>query len=71
MAEFHVSISSGAVVDSPVQGYFVAYNHSGHLNVIGDLAFGEPFGCFALGAFHSWVALIYETVKVGTIEGFY
>ena len=37
-------------------------------DIIGDLAFGEPFGCLELGAFHSWVALIYETVKVGAIE---
>lgn len=37
-------------------------------DIIGDLAFGEPFGCLDLGAFHSWVALIYETVKVGALE---
>jgi cytochrome P450 len=37
-------------------------------DIIGDLAFGEPFGCLELGAFHSWVSLIYETVKVGALE---
>ncbi|KAJ5629466.1 hypothetical protein N7528_003123 [Penicillium herquei] len=37
-------------------------------DIIGDLAFGEPFGCLDLGAFHSWVALIYDTVKVGALE---
>lgn len=37
-------------------------------DIIGDLAFGEPFGCLAKGAFHEWVALIYETVKVGAFE---
>ncbi|KEF53687.1 uncharacterized protein A1O9_10087 [Exophiala aquamarina CBS 119918] len=37
-------------------------------DIIGDLAFGEPFGCLEKGAFHSWVALIYETVKVGALE---
>ncbi|KAF9884303.1 hypothetical protein FE257_001881 [Aspergillus nanangensis] len=37
-------------------------------DIIGDLAFGEPFGCLDKGAFHSWVALIYETVKVGALE---
>ncbi|KAL4758044.1 cytochrome P450 [Aspergillus foveolatus] len=37
-------------------------------DIIGDLAFGEPFGCLDLGAFHSWVALIFETVKVGALE---
>lgn len=37
-------------------------------DIIGDLAFGEPFGCLDTGAFHSWVSLIYETVKVGALE---
>ncbi|EME77267.1 uncharacterized protein MYCFIDRAFT_191444 [Pseudocercospora fijiensis CIRAD86] len=37
-------------------------------DIIGDLAFGEPFGCLDLGRFHEWVALIYETVKAGAIE---
>ncbi|KAL5340902.1 cytochrome P450 [Aspergillus crustosus] len=37
-------------------------------DIIGDLAFGEPFGCLDLGAFQSWVALIYQTVKVGALE---
>ncbi|KAL4919151.1 cytochrome P450 [Aspergillus aurantiobrunneus] len=37
-------------------------------DIIGDLTFGEPFGCLDLGAFHSWVALIYQTVKVGALE---
>lgn len=37
-------------------------------DIIGDLAFGEPFGCLDLGRFHEWVAMIYETVKAGAIE---
>jgi cytochrome P450 len=37
-------------------------------DIIGDLAFGEPFGCLESGEFHSWVALIFETVKAGAIE---
>jgi len=37
-------------------------------DIIGDLAFGEPFGCLDLGRFHEWVALIYETVKAGALE---
>lgn len=37
-------------------------------DIIGDLAFGDPFGCLENGAFHDWVALIYETVKVGALE---
>lgn len=37
-------------------------------DIIGDLAFGEPFGCLDLGRFHEWVSMIYETVKAGAIE---
>lgn len=37
-------------------------------DIIGDLAFGEPFGCLDSGEFHSWVSLIFETVKAGAIE---
>jgi cytochrome P450 len=37
-------------------------------DIIGDLAFGEPFGCLHSGEFHSWVSLIFETVKAGAIE---
>jgi cytochrome P450 len=37
-------------------------------DIIGDLAFGEPFGCLEFGEFHSWVSLIFETVKAGAIE---
>lgn len=37
-------------------------------DIIGDLAFGEPFGCLESGKFHYWVSLIFETVKAGAIE---
>jgi len=37
-------------------------------DIIGDLAFGEPFGCLESGQFHFWVSLIFETVKAGAIE---
>jgi hypothetical protein len=37
-------------------------------DIIGDLAFGEPFGCLEDGEFHFWVSLIFETVKAGAIE---
>ncbi|CAG8984147.1 hypothetical protein HYALB_00006251 [Hymenoscyphus albidus] len=37
-------------------------------DIIGDLAFGEPFGCLASGEFHTWVNLIFETVKAGALE---
>ncbi|OCL05723.1 cytochrome P450 [Glonium stellatum] len=35
---------------------------------IGDMAFGEPFGCLQDGKEHSWVGLITETIKAGAFE---
>lgn len=34
-------------------------------DLIGDLAFGEPFGCLEDGKYHPWVALIFQSIKVG------
>lgn len=32
-------------------------------DVIGDLAFGEPFGCLGDSVYHPWVALIFDSIK--------
>ena len=37
-------------------------------DIIGDMAFGEPFGCLKDGVFHSWVSLITQTIKAGAFE---
>lgn len=37
-------------------------------DIIGDMAFGEPFGCLKDGVFHSWVSLITDTIKAGAYE---
>ncbi|EXJ57673.1 uncharacterized protein A1O5_12463 [Cladophialophora psammophila CBS 110553] len=40
-------------------------------DIIGDLSFGEPFGCLAEGEGSEsahWVVLIYESIKSGAIE---
>jgi cytochrome P450 len=37
-------------------------------DIIGDLAFGEPFGCLKDEKFHDWVALVFESIKVGVLE---
>ncbi|KAF2404512.1 cytochrome P450 [Trichodelitschia bisporula] len=37
-------------------------------DIIGDLAFGEPFGCLKDEMFHDWVSLIFDTIKIGAIE---
>ncbi|SPO05597.1 related to isotrichodermin C-15 hydroxylase (cytochrome P-450 monooxygenase CYP65A1) [Cephalotrichum gorgonifer] len=33
-------------------------------DLIGDLAFGESFGCLDKGSYHPWVKMIFESVKV-------
>ncbi|KAF6809741.1 trichothecene c-15 hydroxylase [Colletotrichum plurivorum] len=32
-------------------------------DVVGDLAFGEPFGCLDDGTYHPWVALVFQSIK--------
>ena len=39
-------------------------------DVIGDLAFGEPFGCLGNSDYHPWVKLIFGTAKFGTVLQF-
>jgi cytochrome P450 len=36
-------------------------------DLIGDLAFGEPFDCLKTGVMHSWIALIFSLFEVVTI----
>lgn len=32
-------------------------------DIIGDLAFGEPFGCLEKRTYHPWIALIFQSIK--------
>ncbi|KFA73875.1 hypothetical protein S40288_00867 [Stachybotrys chartarum IBT 40288] len=36
-------------------------------DLIGDLAFGQPFGCLEGGGYHPWVAMIFSSVRVMTL----
>ncbi|KAJ3549268.1 hypothetical protein NM208_g587 [Fusarium decemcellulare] len=38
------------------------YNYT-TFDVIGDLAFGEPFGCLESSAYHPWVSMIFDGIK--------
>ena len=38
-------------------------------DIIGDLAFGEPFGCLETGNYHLWVSLIFDTVQAVSVMG--
>ena len=33
-------------------------------DIIGDLAFGEPFGCLESGSYHPWVAMIFKGFRL-------
>ena len=38
-------------------------------DIIGDLAFGEPFGCLQNGEYHPWVSLVFDSVQAVSIIG--
>lgn len=42
------------------------YNYT-TFDIIGDLAFGEPFECLSSSDYHPWVKMIFETARIGTI----
>ena len=37
------------------------------MDVIGDLSFGEPFGCLEKGQYHDWVRKLFQYVKAITV----
>ncbi|RVX75020.1 hypothetical protein B0A52_01297 [Exophiala mesophila] len=37
-------------------------------DIIGDLAFGEPFGCLAAGVYHPWVDTIFDGFKLAVLN---
>lgn len=36
-------------------------------DIIGDLAFGEPFGSLQIGSYHFWVSTILDNIKAGLV----
>ena len=42
------------------------YNYT-TFDVIGDLSFGEPFGCLEESDYHPWVKMIFEMARMGTV----
>ncbi|KAF5868705.1 putative toxin biosynthesis cytochrome p450 protein [Botrytis fragariae] len=42
------------------------YNYT-TFDLIGDLAFGEPFGCVKTGETHHWIDLIFKILEIGTV----
>ncbi|KAI0148827.1 averantin oxidoreductase [Xylariaceae sp. FL1272] len=37
-------------------------------DIIGDMSFGQPFGCLRDGVWHDWVSLVTQTIKAGAFE---
>ncbi|KAI5918886.1 cytochrome P450 [Camillea tinctor] len=42
------------------------YNYT-TFDIIGDLAFGEPFGCLSTSNYHPWVRSIFQIARFGTV----
>jgi cytochrome P450 len=50
--------------DGPVD-MFAWYNFA-ISDIIGDLSFGEPFGCLEAAEYHPWVSLLYNSIRFST-----
>ncbi|KAL0933999.1 cytochrome P450 ClCP1 [Colletotrichum truncatum] len=57
----HENCVSGEAVD------IMAWYNFTTFDVIGDLAFGEPFGCLENSEYHPWVASIFQVVRLGVV----
>ncbi|KAH6680155.1 cytochrome P450 [Halenospora varia] len=62
LGRFHEFEQKGDVFDIVKWYNFITFD------VIGDLSFGESFGCLERGDFHFWITLIFDAVKAGAIE---
>ncbi|KAF9891098.1 hypothetical protein FE257_005034 [Aspergillus nanangensis] len=62
MGNIHRFAEKGEAFDIVKWFNFVTFD------VIGDLSFGESFGCLERGDFHFWITLIFDAVKAGAIE---
>ena len=51
--------SQGGIVD------IVKWYNFTTFDIVGDLGFGEPFGCLQNGTYHTWVATIFSHFKSG------
>ncbi|KAH7032669.1 cytochrome P450 [Microdochium trichocladiopsis] len=56
---FISKIADKAAAQEPVVDIMLWYNYL-TFDLIGDLAFGKPFGCLEQGGYHPWVAMIFQ-----------
>ncbi|OLN97439.1 Isotrichodermin C-15 hydroxylase 5 [Colletotrichum chlorophyti] len=57
----HENVSDGKPVD------LMAWYNFTTFDIIGDLAFGESFGCLENSEYHLWVRAIFNSARLGTI----
>lgn len=62
MSHFHGFAERNKTFDIVKWYNFVTFD------IIGDLSFGESFGCLERGDFHFWIKVIFDAVKAGAIE---
>lgn len=55
-------MTAGAAVDISQWYNFTTFD------IIGDLCFGEPFGCLESGGYHAWVAMIFDGFRFSTLR---
>ncbi|OCK73458.1 cytochrome P450 monooxygenase-like protein [Lepidopterella palustris CBS 459.81] len=58
MGRLHEQAKLGDAVD------IVSWYNFFTFDVIGDLAFGEPFGCLATSDYHPWVKMIFDAIHL-------
>lgn len=56
-----------SLLSEPVADLTKWYNFT-TFDLIGDLAFGEPFGCLESGGYHPWVEMIYGGFKLSAFN---
>lgn len=59
LAKLSDKARSGTAVD------LVKWYNFTTFDLIGDLAFGQSFGCLESGGYHPWVAMIFDNIKMG------
>ncbi|KAM0425583.1 hypothetical protein ACHAPT_009114 [Fusarium lateritium] len=66
IAKFVMRLGEFAQQDAAID--IVRWYNFATFDIIGDLAFGQSFGCLDSGGYHPWVAMIFSAVKTGPLR---
>lgn len=61
ISKTHENAKNGKTID------IVAWYNFTTFDLIGDLAFGEPFGCLKAGGYHPWVSMIFDGLRIASL----